>query len=131
MKEKWILIIAVVALGGIGYIYLKDKQNAAATTPGSIANGGSLTLEEPTALANTSLGSYVDPTGGMDYVDAVPVSVTSPTGFTAQDYNYGTVNEQPTASNGSYDLVTNPGGSGYTIVPTGSASLLSYDKVVG
>lgn len=128
MKEKWIVIIAAVALGGVGYLYWKDKNSNAsgsgASKPESIIG--------PTTLADTSIGSYVDPSGGMAYVDAVPVSVTSSTGFTAADYNYGAVDESPLASAGGYDLVHQPGSqTAATIVPTGVASLLSYAGVVG
>jgi hypothetical protein len=128
MKDKWIVIIAVVAFGGVGYLYWKDKQNAS-SNPGSTL----LTLLQGQPIADSSVGSYVDPTGGMDYVDAVPVSVTSPTGFTAADYNYGVMDESPVANVGNgYDLVNSGStNTGYTIVPTGAASLSAYDKVVG
>lgn len=129
VKEKWIPIIAVACLGMIGFLYYEDKKNNNAT--GTSLAGSALTLETPQPIANSSVGSYIDPTGGLDYVDAVPVSQTSPTGFTAADYNYGTVNEQPIAQLGNgYDLVAATSG-GYGIVPTGPASLQAYNQVVG
>lgn len=130
MRDKWIVIVAAAVLGTIGYVYWKDKQNQ--SQQGSTLPGGQLNIESPSlSSVSSSIGSYVDPTGGMNYVDAVPVSQTSPTGFTAQDYNYGTVNENPISSVGGYDIVQTPGGSGTGLVPTGINSLLSYSSVVG
>jgi len=129
MREKWVPIIAVAVLGTLGYIYWKDKQNATANTGGQASTINTLS---PQPLPISSVGSYVDPNGGLNYVDAVPVSITSSTGFTAQDYNYGVVNERPIASANGWDLVPNPAGTtGSVLVPTGPGSLASYHSVVG
>lgn len=131
MREKWIVIIAVVALGGVGYLYIKDRKAANAGEPGSIAASQVLSVQGPQPLADTSVGSYVDPNGGLNYIDAVPISISNPTGFTAADYNYGVTTERPIAQlpNG-FDLVTNPNQSGFAEVPRGPLSLASYSNTV-
>lgn len=132
MKQKWVIPIALALVGGLGYLYWKDRKGSSGQATTTLASGSQLTVHQPGPLANTSLGSYIDPNGGLNYIDAVPAYITSSTGFTAQDFNYGAVNEQPVAQLGNgMDLVTNPNGSGYAVVPRGVNSLQSYESVVG
>jgi hypothetical protein len=128
MKNSWLYILALAAIGGIGWVWYKDRQNSSSGTTAAASTLNTLTPNPSTVDQNVT--NYTG-SGGLSYEDVVPVSVTSPTGFTAADYNYGAVNETPLASNGSYDVVAGQNQAGFTLVPTGVTSLNSYNQVVG